>query len=101
MIPLWLAIGAATAGGLWPPQVREWLFVQRNTVVSRSELEHQKLDQLKCIQTDLKALKVEIMREMAKDRDEMIRMKAEVETVQGEVFADLQQVKELMASLLM
>ena len=101
VIPLWLAIGAATAGWLWPPQVREWLFVQRNTVVSRSELEHQKLDQLKCIQTDLKALKVEIMREMAKDRDEMIRMKAEVETVQGEVFADLQQVKELMASLLM
>ena len=101
VIPLWLAIGAATAGWLWPPQVREWLFVQRNTVVSRSELEHQKLDQLKFIQTDLKALKVEIMREMAKDRDEMIRMKAEVETVQGEVFADLQQVKELMASLLM
>jgi hypothetical protein len=37
---------------------------------------------------------------MAKDRDEMIRMKAEVETVQGEVYADLQQVKELMGSLL-
>ena len=101
VIPLWLAIGAMTAGWLWPPQVREWLFVQRETVVSRSELEHQKLDQLKQIQTDLKTLKVEIMREMAKDRDEMIRMKAEVETVQGEVFADLQQVKELMGSLLM
>jgi hypothetical protein len=100
VIPLWLAIGALTAGWLWPPQVREWLFVQRDTVVSRSELELQKLDQLKSIQTDLKALKLEIMREMAKDRDEMIRMKAEVETVQGEVFADLQQVKELMGSLL-
>lgn len=40
------------------------------------------------------------MREMASDRDEMIRMKAEVETMQGEVFADLVQVKELMDSLL-
>ena len=37
---------------------------------------------------------------MASDRDEMIRMKAEVETMQGEVFADLVQVKELMDSLL-
>jgi Ion transport protein/Ankyrin repeats (3 copies) len=99
-IPLWLAMGAITAGWLWPPQVREWLFVQKETAISRSELERQKLGQLKSIQTDLKALKNELMREMAKDRDEMIRMKAEVETVQGEVFADLQQVKELMGSLL-
>jgi ankyrin repeat protein len=100
VIPLWLAVGAMTAGWLWPPQVREWLFVQKETVISRSELERQKLGQLKSIQTDLKALKYELMREMAKDRDEMIRMKAEVETVQGEVYADLQQVKELMGSLL-
>jgi ankyrin repeat protein len=100
VIPLWVTVGALTAGWLWPPQVREWLFVQRETVVSRSELERQKLDQLISIQTDLKVLKHEIMREMAKDRDEMIRMKAEVETVQGEVYSDLQQVKELMGSLL-
>lgn len=100
IIPLWIALGACTAGWLWPPQVREWLFVQKETAISRAELERQKLGQLKSIQTDLKLLKQEIMREMASDRDEMIRMKAEVETVQGEVYADLQQVKELMDSLL-
>jgi len=100
IIPLWIALGACTAGWLWPPQVREWLFVQKETAISRAELERQKLGQLKSIQTDLKSLKNELMREMANDRDEMIRMKAEVETVQGEVYADLQQVKELMDSLL-
>jgi len=100
VIPLWIALGAITAGWLWPPQVREWLFVQKETAISRAELERQKLGQLKSIQTNLKSLKQEIMREMANDRDEMIRMKAEVETVQGEVFADLLQVKELMDSLL-
>ena len=100
IIPLWVALGACTAGWLWPPQIREWLFVQKETAISRAELERQKLGQLKSIQTDLKLLKQELMREMASDRDEMIRMKAEVETVQGEVFADLQQVKELMDSLL-
>jgi hypothetical protein len=100
VIPLWLAAGAVTAGWLWPPQVREYLFVQKETVISRAELERQKLGQLKSIGTDLKALKQELMRELANDRDEMIRLKAEVETVQGEVYADLQQVKELMDSLL-
>jgi hypothetical protein len=34
------------------------------------------------------------------DRDEIFRMKAEVDTVQSEVLADLQQVKELMNTLL-
>jgi hypothetical protein len=100
VIPVWLALGAITAGWLWPPQVREYLFVQKETTISRAELERQKLGQLKSIQTGLKLLKHEIMREMANDRDEMIRMKAEVETIQGEVYADLQQVRELMNSLL-
>jgi hypothetical protein len=100
VIPLWMALGFCTAGWLWPPQVREYLFVQKETAISRAELERQKLGQLKSIQADLKDLKVDIMREMAHDRDEMIRLKAEVETVQGEVFADLLQVKELMDSLL-
>ena len=37
---------------------------------------------------------------MASDRDEMVRMKSEVEAIQGEVLSDLQQVKELMTTLL-
>jgi hypothetical protein len=100
VIPLWLALGAITAGWLWPPQIREWLFVQRETAISRAELERQKLGQLQAIQANLKILKHDIMREMAADREEMIRMKAEVDTVHGEVYSDLQQVKELMDSLL-
>ena len=99
VIPLWLALGFVTAGWLWPPQVREYLFVQRETATSRSELERQKLEQLKAIQNELKTMKQAIMREMGGDRDEMVRMKAEVDTIQGELLSDLVQVKELMSSL--
>jgi DNA repair exonuclease SbcCD ATPase subunit len=84
---------------LWPPQVREYLFVQKETAISRAELDRQKLSQLKAINTDLKELKNDIMREMIHDRDEMMRLKADIEAVQGEVFADLLQVKEVMNSL--
>lgn len=100
VIPVWLALGVLTAGILWPPQVREFLFVQKETAVSRAEIERQKLEQLKEIQGDIKTLKTEIRKEMASDRDEMVRMKSEVEAIQGEVLSDLQQVKELMTTLL-
>uniref|UniRef100_A0A7S2P4B0 Ion transport domain-containing protein n=1 Tax=Leptocylindrus danicus TaxID=163516 RepID=A0A7S2P4B0_9STRA len=31
VFPVWLIIGFVTMGWLWPPQVREWLFVQKYT----------------------------------------------------------------------
>ena len=101
VIPLWLVIGFISAGWLWPPQVREYLFVQRETVASRSELERQKLEKLKAIESDLMGFKQDMMREMATDRDDMLEMKAEVDAIQSEVLADLMQVKELLNSFLM
>jgi hypothetical protein len=100
IIPLWLLIGFVSVGILWPPQVREWLFVQKETAATRSELERKKLEQLRMIETAMKNLKLEIRKELQNDRDEIFRMKAEVDTVQSEVLADLQQVKELMNTLL-
>jgi len=100
IIPLWLTAGLLTAGWLWPPQVRVYLFVQKGTTISRAERERKKLEQLKRIQDDLKHLRQEIKNEMESDRDEMSRMRTEVETIQSEVLGDLQQVRELMSSLL-
>lgn len=100
IIPLWLATGLITAGWLWPPQVREYLFVQKETAVSRAELERRKIEQLQVIQEDLNTLKQDMKHEMTCDREEVMRMRTEVETIQSELLADLQQVKELMGSLL-
>lgn len=100
VIPVWVCLGVISAGWLWPPQIREALFVQKEAVISRSELERNKLEKLMGIQNEVKTLKQELMREMVNDRDEMVRMKTEVETVQSEVLTDLQQVRELLTSLL-
>ena len=99
-IPVWLIAGIVTAGWMWPPQVREYLLVQHETAISRAELEHKKLEQLKKISTELKAFKTDLTREMQSDRDDMQRLKSEVEAVQSEVLSDLMQVKELMQTLL-
>lgn len=100
VIPLWIVSGLVTAGILWPPQIREYLFVQKETSISRADLEKSKLEQLKEIQTSIKYLKTDLKREMAADREEMIRMKSEVESIQHDVMSDLSQVKELMRTLL-
>ena len=100
IIPIWIMLGFATAGILWPPQIREYLFVQKATSMSRAEIERAKLAQLREIQGDIKALKTDIRKDMASDREEMMRMKAEVEAVQSEVLADLQQVTDLMKTIL-
>lgn len=100
VIPLWIIAGLVTAGILWPPQIREYLFVQKETAISRADLEKQKLGQLKEIQTSIKCLKGDLKREMAADREEMMRMKHEVEAIQSDVMSDLQQVRELMTTLL-
>jgi len=99
-IPVWILAGILTAGWLWPPQVREFLLVQKETAISRAELEHKKLEQLKQISAELKSFKAELGREMQSDRDDMVRLKLEVEAVQSEVLSDLMQVKELMQTLL-
>lgn len=100
VIPAWILAGLLTAGWLWPPQIREYFLVQKETAISRADLEKQKLEQLKAIQTNIRTLKGNLMKTMEHDRNEMIRMRNEVESIQNEVMSDLQQVRELMTTLL-
>jgi hypothetical protein len=99
IIPVWIVAGLVTAGWLWPPQIREWLFNQKETAMSRSDLEKQKLEQLKEIQNNIKGLKAEIRKVLATDRDEIMRMKTEMEGAHYGIASDLQQVRELMTTL--
>jgi hypothetical protein len=100
VIPPWLILGFVTVGILWPPQVREWLFVQKDTVASRKDIERRKLKQLEEIQHETKSLKTEIRMEMQNDREEISRTKAAIDAVQEEILADLQQVNALVTTLL-
>lgn len=100
IILVWIVLGFVSVGILWPPQVREYLFAQQETKVSRAEIERAKLGQLREIQAEMKALRRDIRTEMSSDREDMMRMKNEVESIQIDVLSDLQQVKELMTTLL-
>jgi hypothetical protein len=100
VIPIWLIVGLLTAGWLWPPQVREYLFQQKKAAISRADMAEQVTAQITELQEEIQSLRTEIRGEMKNDRKEFALVKAEVEAVQAEVMADLLQVKEFMIHLL-
>jgi len=100
VIPVWLAVGLCTAGWLWPPQVREFLFRQKKAAISRADMAEQVTAQINDLKSEVKKLRMEMKTEMSSDRKEFALVKAEVEAVQAEVMADLLQVKEIMVTLL-
>ena len=100
VIPVWLIVGLCTAGLLWPPQVREYLFQQKKAAISRADMAEQVTAQINDLKNEIKMLRLELKGEMKSDRKEFALVKAEVESVQAEVMADLLQVKEIMVTLL-
>ncbi len=99
-IPLWLLLGLCTAGWLWPPQVREWLFQQKKAAISRADMAQEVTNQINQLKTEIMKLRIEMKGEMKSDRKEFAGLKTEVEAIQAEVMADLLQVKEIMVTLL-
>ena len=100
VIPLWFTLGALTAGCLWPPQIREYLFVEQSIIITRSAVEKEKIEALRLIQMIIRKHKTDVRREMANDRNELMRLKAEVENVQTEFLSELAQVRQLITTLL-
>ena len=100
VIPVWLLVGLASAGWLWPPQVREYLLKQKKVAISRADMAEQVTAQMTELQDEIWKLRAEVSAEMKHDRKEFLQVKAEVEAVQAEVMADLLQVKEIMVTLL-
>lgn len=100
VIPIWIVLGIVTVGILWPPQVRQYMLIQETGQLSQQSRERQKLEQLREIQGNIAELRAEIQKEIEADRSDMARMKLDVENNQAEVLSDLQQIKELMTTLL-
>ena len=100
VIPLWLLVGLCTAGWLWPPQVREWMFQQKKAAISRADMAQEVTNQINQLKTEIVKLRIEMKGEMKSDRKEFAGLKTEVEAIQAEVMADLLQVKEIMVTLL-
>ncbi|KAG7348196.1 ankyrin repeat domain protein [Nitzschia inconspicua] len=77
LVPIWLAMGLATLGLLWPPQVRRWVFTpsqtstdfngRHNANASEDELSRAKLSQLRADLVEMKAITYDQNYQIQKD----------------------------------
>eukprot|EP00978_Attheya_sp_CCMP212_P014039 scaffold35622_cov47-Attheya_sp.AAC.4 len=100
LVPLWLAVGLVTAGWLWPPQVRQFLFVQRKTAMSRAEMAKMVSKQIDELKDELKGLRFELRGDVKTDRTDLIAMKTQIDTVQSSFINDMDSIREIMTTLL-
>jgi len=101
IIPLWLLVGLVTAGWLWPPQVREWLFVQKvANITTRADVEHIISKQVLDLKSDVGELKEDLLEVMNSDEKDLNEIKDEGDMVKENVLNDMKLIKELLTTFL-
>ena len=100
LIPFWLLLGILSAGWLWPPQVREGLFVQK---VSMAEDEEDKneawVEEVGDLRGDLGAARERMVAQFLRERSDVRALRDRVRDVKGELKEELKNIKGVMTSL--
>lgn len=101
LIPLWLFIGVISAGWLWPPQVREGLFVQRVSMPEDAEggEEEQRMHEVAGLRNELSVVQDEIVERFSEDRKEMEVLKIKVAKMRKELKTEMKNIKKTMTLL--
>jgi len=101
LVPLWLLLGAITAGCLWPPQVREWLHGSyRLSSPSRSVLINQTGSEIRRFAQDITEISNKINLDLGRVRKEVEDVSVNIDEFKKTCKADLSEVKEMMSNLL-
>ena len=96
IIPLWIVLGLFTAGCAWPDQWRKRLLEQKITTHSNSS----QIPGLKTIMDDLDDLQREVATKLASNQEVVIRLKADVVSIQTTVNEDLKEIRKAMSTFL-
>jgi hypothetical protein len=99
IIPLWLVLGIFTAGWLWPPQVREAVFT--STVLKHSsdteKEDEMRKTQVKKLEEEVKALKDELVQELALGRTQVVQIKSQAAERKLEIASEIRDIKRMVA----
>ena len=101
LIPFWLFLGILSAGWLWPPQIREGLFVQKiSNLEDTGENEIQKRNgEVECLMKNLNSLQEGFLNETMTDRNDMIALKKRVTGIKKELKKEMKSIKGVMTKL--
>jgi hypothetical protein len=101
IIPSWIILGTLSAGLLWPPQVREFVFT--STVSghnSESEKENElRTTQVQLLKSEIGILKEDLLQELAIDRTQLVQMKSLVAERKLEIQSEMKHIKRIVTML--
>jgi hypothetical protein len=96
LVPLWILAGALSAGLLWPPQIRERLFV--SAIInhnSKSEQEETlRKTQIENLRGEIAQLKNDLVMESSQQRTQIVQMKSAVAERKLETLNTLTTIKK-------
>jgi len=101
LIPFWLLLGIMSAGWLWPPQVREGLFVQAVSVPDEyagKEME-KRIEEVTLLKKDLKIVQVQLVDQFVNDRKDVSALRNQVKDIKKELKKEMKNIKMVMTSL--
>jgi hypothetical protein len=101
IIPAWIVLGIFSAGWLWPPQLREYIFT---STVSKHSSESEREDELRktqviMLQREVKELAEEMTQELKVDRIQVVQMKSAVADRRAEIAGEMKHIKRIMTML--
>jgi len=99
IIVFWIIIGLATAGWLWPPQVREWMFVQKIASISRADVENIISQQVVDLKSKVTSVKEDLLQVIQADENDISDIQTESNKIRETVLEDMKLIKEIMAAL--
>jgi len=102
LIPFWLLLGILSAGWLWPPQVREGLFVQKVSIPEDSgdaEMMEKRIAEVSDLKKDLKSAQEHLIGQFLEDRKDVSALKDQVKDIKRELKEEMKNIKGVMTSL--
>ncbi len=97
LVPFWILVGALSVGLLWPPQIRERLFVGSitNSYGSKSEQEEiLRKTQIEHLKAEIGLLKHDLVRESSQHKTQIVQMKSAVAERKLETLNTLTAIKK-------
>jgi hypothetical protein len=104
ILPTWILLGLVTAGLLWPPEVREFVFVEAiATRLSNHEdesAEQQRLLEVETIQEELENMSDELAEQLATDRANIVQIKTILTDLRFDILGEVKDMKKKMARVI-
>ena len=97
---LWVVAGIPSLGVWWPPRIRELLLADTSNTLTRNAILEEMNAQIAELREELDELKASSKIDRKKDRDQLISVREEAESLQKSITDDIVQIRDLMKTLL-